>query len=199
MVTEVAGGRSALLHSTGMSATTSTGVWLQAPAASGGHWRFARAQRDEATGALSLEWELRRNCSLTPRQSLLAFGALGVVSMGIAAALWWQGATLVLPFAWVELLALAAAVWAYARHATDRERLRLHDGRLYVERFDGRQVQRVEFDAAWTRVEPARDERSLIELSGQGQRVAVGRHVRPELRESLARELRAALRNERRR
>lgn len=182
-----------------MSATTSPGVWPQAPAASGGHWRFARELRDEATGAPSLEWMLRRNCSLTPRQSLVVFGSLGAVSMGIAAALWWQGATLVLAFAWIELLALAAAVLAYAQHATDRERLRLHDGRLQVELHDGRRVRRVEFDAAWTRVEPVRDARSLIELSGQGQRVAVGRHVRPELREALARELRAALQKERRR
>jgi uncharacterized membrane protein len=34
----------------------------------------------------------------------------------------------------------------------------------------------------------------LIELSGQGRSVQVGRHVRPELREQLAREIRSALR-----
>ena len=53
---------------------------------------------------------------------------------------------------------------------------------------------RVEFAPAWVRVEPAAGERSLIELSGEGQRVEVGRFVRPELRRALADELRAALR-----
>jgi uncharacterized membrane protein len=43
-------------------------------------------------------------------------------------------------------------------------------------------------------VEPAVDDRSLIEVSGQGQRVIVGRYVRPELRPVLAREIRRALR-----
>ena len=93
----------------------------------------------------------------------------------------------------LELVALAIALVAYARHATDRERLLLADGRLTVERVDGARTERVEFDAAWVRVEPEHDERSLIELSGQGKRVAVGRFVRPELREPLARELRMAV------
>jgi uncharacterized membrane protein len=44
------------------------------------------------------------------------------------------------------------------------------------------------------RVETGRDERSLIELTGRGERIAVGRHVRPELRPWLAAELRDALR-----
>ena len=44
------------------------------------------------------------------------------------------------------------------------------------------------------RVEPAGSDRSLIELSGQGQRIAVGRFVRPEQRRALADELRFALR-----
>ena len=35
---------------------------------------------------------------------------------------------------------------------------------------------------------------SLIEVSGQGRSVRVGRYVRPELRAALAREIRMALR-----
>jgi uncharacterized membrane protein len=44
------------------------------------------------------------------------------------------------------------------------------------------------------RVEPVADDRSLIELSGQGRSVNVGRFVRPELRPQLAQEIRRALR-----
>lgn len=163
--------------------------WAHAP----GHLRFAHAVGTDAQGAPALEWLLRRNCSLAPRQFGAVLGSLALLSIGIATLFWFQGATLVMPFAWLELLALAAALVAYARHAADRERLLLADGRLTVERIDGTHTERIEFDAAWVRVEPEHDERSLIELSGQGRRVAVGRFVRPELREPLARELRLAV------
>jgi uncharacterized membrane protein len=36
---------------------------------------------------------------------------------------------------------------------------------------------------------------SLVELSGQGRQVRVGRYLRPELRTPLAREIRCALRS----
>lgn len=55
-------------------------------------------------------------------------------------------------------------------------------------------VQRAEFNREWVRVEPKDGEGSLIEVSGQGRSVRVGRHIRPELRPALAREIRFALR-----
>ena len=50
--------------------------------------------------------------------------------------------------------------------------------------------------AEWVRVEPVHGEGSLVEITGQGQRMRVGRYLRPELRSALARELRQALRLE---
>jgi len=58
----------------------------------------------------------------------------------------------------------------------------------------GNRTDQVEFAPAWVRVEPAHSDRSLIEISGEGKRVAIGRFVRPELRRALADELRSALR-----
>jgi uncharacterized membrane protein len=136
---------------------------------------------------------LPRNCSLAPRQLIATFTALGLVALGIALLFWLHGATLILPFAWVEVLALAAALVVYARHAGDGERLLLRQGRLMVESTDGARTQRVEFDAASVRVEAGYGERSLIRLSGQGRHVAVGQFVRSELREVLVRELRVAM------
>ena len=89
---------------------------------------------------------------------------------------------------------MGAALLVYARHAADSERIRASPGRLTVEHVLGRRVERVEFLPAWVRVEPEHGDRSLIELSGQGRRIAVGRFVRPELRRQLAEELRWALR-----
>ena len=77
----------------------------------------------------------------------------------------------------------------------DRERVVLRPGRAHASSARcGRRTDQVEFAPAWVRVEPAHGDRSLIELSGEGKRIAVGRFVRPELRRALADELRAALR-----
>ena len=153
-----------------------------------------RFGRESDSGERSVQWLLKRNCSATPRQALALFGSLCLVSLLIAAVFWFQGATLVMPFAWAELAALAVALLVYARHATDSESIRLQPGRLTVEHACGRHVNRVEFAPAWVRVEPEHGDRSLIELSGEGRRISIGRFVRPELRRQLADELRWALR-----
>ena len=54
---------------------------------------------------------------------------------------------LVMPFAGVELLAVGAALLVYARHAADRESIRLRRGSLTVERISGPHVEQVEFAA----------------------------------------------------
>ena len=149
---------------------------------------------ESAAGEGSVQWLLPRNCGATPRQMMGWYASLCALSLAIAGFFWMQGATLVMPFASLEILAVGAALLVYSRHATDSERIRLQPGRLTVERVFGRQVERAEFAPAWVRVEPEHGERSLIELSGQGQRIAVGRFVRPELRRQLAEELRWALR-----
>jgi uncharacterized membrane protein len=153
-----------------------------------------QARRLPGTQGWGFEWVLKRNCSLAPRQLMAVFASLCVVSLGIAAVCWALGATLVMPFAWLELIAVGAAIYTYAQHATDRERIALSEGRLLVEHEHGGRVDRAEFRPEWVRVEPCSDDRSLIELSGQGQRIAVGRYVRPELRRGLAQEFRRALR-----
>lgn len=99
-----------------------------------------------------------------------------------------------MPFALLELVAVGAAFWVYARHATDGERIVLHGDHLVVELESGGRVERAEFNREWVRVEPKGGDGSLIEVSGQGRSVRVGRHLRPELRPALAREIRYALR-----
>src|SRR5690606_28696158 len=66
-------------------------------------YRFA-TQSDEG-----VEWRLRRNCSVTPAQLGLLYASLCVISLGVAGFFWAHGATLVLPFAALELLVVGAA------------------------------------------------------------------------------------------
>ncbi len=101
---------------------------------------------------------------------------------------------MVMPFALLELVMVGAAFWSYARHASDRERIVLQGSQLVVELESAGRFERAEFNRQWVRVEPKTGDGSLIEVSGQGRSVRVGRHVRPELRPALAREIRHALR-----
>jgi len=143
----------------------------------------------------SIHWFLKRNCSVTPSQLGWLYVSLCVVSLGIGAAFWLHGARLVLPFAWLELAAVGFAFVLYARHATDGEKIALQGGRLVVELENGGHYERAEFLPHQVRIEPEASDRSLIEVSGQGRSVKVGRFVRPELRAALAREIRMALRS----
>src|SRR6267142_420414 len=159
-------------------------------------FRFGH-ESSETAGGWAVEWKLKRNCSMAPRQLLGFYAVLCGISLTVASFFWWQGVRMVMPFAGVELLAVGVAMLAYARHATDRESIALRDGCLTVEHASGNRLERVEFQPQWVRVEPEVGDGSLIELSGQGRRIAVGRYVRPELRRQLADELRMALRHSR--
>lgn len=153
-------------------------------------WRFAH----ESAAGGSLHFDLRRNVSLTPRQLVLAYGLVCALSLAVAAGFWWNGVRVVGLFTGLELLAVGVAMVVVARHAADRESITLHGRELAVEQHVGPVVERIAFRAEWVRVEPAAGVGSLVELSGQGRSVCIGRHVRPELRAELADELRRALR-----
>ena len=142
-----------------------------------------------------LAWHLKRNCSITPVQLAMLYGSLCAVSLSIGLFFWWQGAWFVFGFAGLELLAVGTAFLVYARHAADRETVSLDGGTLIVERAAGGRVERMEFGCAWgVSIAPSARRGGLIEIAGQGKRVDVGRHVRPEARPALVREMTVALR-----
>ena len=151
-------------------------------------FRFARVSGQ------NIDWMLKRNCSVTPTQLGWAYGMLCVVSLGIGVGFWLLGAPFVLGFAWLELIAVGLAFFMYARHASDGEMISLRGSQLVVETESAGRRERAEFNRDWVRVEPRTSDTSLIEVSGQGRSVQVGRYVRPELRPVLAHEIRRALR-----
>lgn len=186
-----------------MTATFAPSSW---PAPVPPAWRFGRAWSGgdpagagsgsargpaEATG---IQWVLCRNCSVTPRQLGAAYLSLCLLSLLVATGFAWFGAPVVLAFAALELLVLGAAMLIYARHARDGDTLTLAGPSLAVEQSSGGRVRRTEFRAEWVSVEPSLGEGSLIQLSGQGRQVRIGRFMRRELRPALAQEIRTALR-----
>ncbi len=173
-----------------MTATLARHPWPAPSVGCEGNWRFAR----ETAAPHAWRFDLRRQMSLTPRQLGQSYLMLCVLSLAVATGFYWHGARVVLAFSVLELLAVGAAMLLVARHAGDREIITLGSGCLSVERRVGPEVEHTVFRAAWVRVEPTAGDGSLLELSGEGRRVRIGRHVRPELRLELAQELRRALR-----
>lgn len=159
-------------------------------------WVFGRevVLRSLPGAPRALQWLLRRNCSITPRQLGLVYASLCAVSLLVGAFFFLQGAPVVLAFTGLELLAVGLALLLFARHAGDRETLTLVGRSLQVEQCIGTRVERADFAAEWLSVEPAAGQGSLVQLSSRGQRMQVGRFIRPELRGAFARELRLALR-----
>jgi len=127
---------------------------------------------------------------MSPRQLAGVYLSLCLLSSAIALGFWWAGATAVIWFTGLELLALAVALLVHARHATDRELVTVEGGRVQVELHHGAQVERRSLDAAFVRVGLAG---GLVELAARGEAVRVGRHLRPHRHAWLAREIHMAL------
>lgn len=105
-----------------------------------------------------------------------------------------NGAWLVVPFACLEMGALAVAFVVYARHAADYERIVVGPGSLVVEQSHGAAF--VRSDQMPTHVDPGRIPRfppGADQAGGGWRSVAVGRFVPGELRGDLALELRRSL------
>lgn len=180
-----------------MSATLAPAAWpTPHPVRSAAPWVFGRevTLAGGADAPRALQWLLKRNCSITPGQLGAVYLSLCVVSLCIGVFFYVQGAPVVLAFTGLELLLVGVALMLFARHAGDRETLTLVGGSLQVEQCIGSRVEHTQFAADWLHVEPAGGQGSLVQLSGRGQRVRVGRFLRPELRGAFARELRHALR-----
>ncbi len=119
---------------------------------------------------------------------------LAAVSLAIATGFWLLGVRLVMPFAWLELAALGTALYVFARHVSDREELLLTPEKLEVRWLDGARLQTLASSPHSVRIElQGKDGCGLVRLHSQGQRIDIGRYLRPERRAGLARELKLAL------
>ncbi|MGX4643071.1 DUF2244 domain-containing protein [Massilia sp. SYSU DXS3249] len=141
-------------------------------------------------------WVLKRNCSLTPRQSGAVYALLCTASFAIATVFLLQGIWMVLAFTLVEMLAVGLALLHYARHALDVERIALLDGCLVVERIDAGRREEIRLDPIRLRVlGPAPRVQKLIRLESRDVSVEIGRYVSEPVRAQVAHELNRALRS----
>lgn len=140
-------------------------------------------------------WTLKRNCSLTPRQSAGAYALLCTGSFGIALAFLLQGIWIVLAFAIVEMAAVGWALLHYARHALDVESIALTERYLLVERIDAGRRSHFQLDPLRTRIQPPVPRaRKLILLESPGTSIEIGSYVSEPIRQQVAQELARAMR-----
>ncbi|WP_338768236.1 DUF2244 domain-containing protein [Massilia sp. METH4] len=139
------------------------------------------------------EWLLRRNCSLTPRQTMFTWTALLAISLAVGMFFTLQGAWYVLVFSVLEMAAVTAAFIAYSRHATDFDRIVYEQGVLSVEKVRAGQAQLTQLDPYWLRIVPPERRRDPIRLVARGVTVDIGTWLPDDERRALARQLREAL------
>lgn len=140
------------------------------------------------------EFYLKRNCSISPIQLAIIFIVLGIISLFIGAIFYSVGATLILPFSVLEVIALIAGYFYNALHANDYERLRMDSKNIYFESKFGLKYCEENFLKSLTRVLPS-EKNNLIKLS-QGQKdIHFGKNIHSRLRSFLEIEIRHALRS----
>ena len=138
------------------------------------------------------EFYLKRNCSISPMQLAIIFLLLGMVSVVIGVIFYSLGATLILPFSFIEVFALVVAYFYNALHANDYERLRIDGKNVYFESKYGRTYREENFLKSLTRIMPS-DNTHLINLSQGKKNIYFGKNIHARLRPSLEREIRQFL------
>jgi uncharacterized membrane protein len=142
------------------------------------------------------QWRLRRNCALSPRQSVAAIGVLiGLVIAtalfsGIFLRLW-----LVLPFAALCAAAIVSSFICYARHATDGETVTLDLLTLVVEADDGATHRVYRMRPGWLRVivDSGHGTDVSVYLCERNRRIEIGREISAVSRLEFATQLRLEL------
>ncbi|NNF16206.1 MAG: DUF2244 domain-containing protein [Gammaproteobacteria bacterium] len=92
------------------------------------------------------------NCSLSPRQARIFMASLVIPTIVISTALALAGFWLVLPFAGLEMLAIAWALRISLRRGRYQEVVRVSDRHLVVEKGQQKVLERVEFPRYWSAV-----------------------------------------------
>lgn len=131
------------------------------------------------------------NASLSARQAFGVLAWLGFVALTVAVGFAALGFWLILPFAGLELAALAAALWVSLKRNRYREVLKFEAGRVTVGFGWMGQGASAEIDWArsFTRVQLVagtnRNSHNRLYLTSSGQRIAIGRCLTDDEREAL--------------
>ena len=151
-------------------------------ASAGGGWQFV----------------VRPNSSLSWRGNMLFFLGMLLISLTVAGALAVLGLWLVLPFAGLEMAALAWALHVVVRNSHWREVIRVTEEGVVIERGWDRPVETRRLPRHWARIELHRTRGSWypsrLLICAPGRSEEVGRFLNEDERAQLAVGLKRALR-----
>ena len=140
-----------------------------------------------------VEFVCRRNCSIGPRAMMLVFASLAALSFGVGAVFAALGPWMILPFAGIEMAALAVAFVLCGRRTGDLERIRLLPHLLTVEHVHGSRRVVHEFNPQWTKLEIVHGALSIRVLLAQaGRKLELGGHLGFRQRSAFATAFKAA-------
>ncbi len=145
-----------------------------------------------ATQGADYSITVKPNCSLSPRQKIWVFLAIAIFPICVSIVFATFGAWLVLPFAGLELLALALGFYLVHCHSEDYENITIADGNLSIERRNRKKTSRVEFQCYWARVilRDSPDGGRHLWLRSHGKEVELGQNMSNDARLILAGQLR---------
>ena len=142
--------------------------------------------------------DLVPHVSLSVRGALVFFGAVGVVTLGIAGVFTVLGFWPVLPFAGAEMLLLGWALRSNMQRRFERETIHITEAAVVIEhrslKIGHASPSRVEFPRHWARVKIRRPNsplhRAQLVIESHGRVREVGKFLTEEERRQLAVELR---------
>lgn len=134
----------------------------------------------------------RPNCSLSPKGRVGVVALIASFSLAVAIGFSLIGAWMVLPFAGLELVAIAYAFYYIHCHADDYESITIDGDRLAVEKRSYNNINEIVFQRYWARVllrDLPSGDKSLL-LRSHGKEVEFGRHfMNNDQRLALAQQL----------
>ena len=140
---------------------------------------------------------IRPNAAPPWRQIRIFFILVASVSLTVAGGFALLGFWPILPFAGLELLLLAWALYTTARRAERREVVRVNEDTVEVERGIRQPEQRWTLQKAWAQVRVVRSRHRLhpsrLLICSHGQQIEIGSFLVEHERLELARELRSAI------
>jgi uncharacterized membrane protein len=148
----------------------------------------------EAVALSAVDYRIiaKPNCSLSSKERLAVVVLIASFSLMIATGFVLAGAWLVLPFAGLEIMAIAAAFYYVNCHSRDYESITIEGDKLAIEKHSYKQTSEIVFNRYWARVLlrdlPGGDQALL--LRSHGKEVEFGRHfMNNDQRLALAKQL----------
>jgi uncharacterized membrane protein len=145
--------------------------------------------------AVNLKW--RRQFATQRSIRMAVLGAVAAMSLSFALFLWWfVGVWMILPFAGLEILCVAAAFWWLEMAADDYDTVAITESRVEVVRSRRKKSQRIEFNRGWLSTELRQDQRGGlrgVRLLQSGRCVELLEFLPVSQQRQALTELRAAL------